>query len=106
MRTTVDIPERLLRKAKAIAALEGKKLKDVVNEALAMRVETGLSAAATSAETIEPGLPRNAEWSQVGRFRIPVIRSRMPGSMTPTPEDLKRSETEEDEDRHAAVFGR
>ena len=34
MRTTVDIPEGLLRRARSRAALEGRRLKDVVNEAL------------------------------------------------------------------------
>lgn len=34
MRTTVDIPEKLLRQAKAQAALRGIRLKDLVAEAL------------------------------------------------------------------------
>ncbi len=34
VRTTVDIPEPLLRQARVRAALDGKKMKDVVNEAL------------------------------------------------------------------------
>lgn len=34
MRTTVDIPEAVLRRAKAEAALRGMKLKDFVTEAL------------------------------------------------------------------------
>ena len=34
MRTTIDIPEHLLRHAKAEAALRGLRLKDVVREAL------------------------------------------------------------------------
>ena len=34
MRTTVDIPEDLLRQAKSQAALKGKSLKDFVSEAL------------------------------------------------------------------------
>ncbi len=34
MRTTIDIPEDLLRRAKAEAALRGLKLKDYVTEAL------------------------------------------------------------------------
>ena len=35
MRTTVDIPEDLLRRAKAAAAIRGMRLKDFVSEALA-----------------------------------------------------------------------
>ena len=34
MRTTVDIPEDLLRRAKAVAALRGLRLKDIVRDAL------------------------------------------------------------------------
>ncbi len=34
MRTTIDIPDELFREAKARAALEGIKLKDLVAEAL------------------------------------------------------------------------
>ena len=34
MRTTIDIPEHLLRHAKAQAALQGLRLKDIVRDAL------------------------------------------------------------------------
>lgn len=34
MRTTVDIPDALLRRAKSEAALQGRKLKDLVAEGL------------------------------------------------------------------------
>ena len=34
MRTTIDVPESLLRRAKAEAALRGLRLKDVVRDAL------------------------------------------------------------------------
>ena len=34
MRTTIDIPEHLLRRAKADAALRGLRLKDIVRDAL------------------------------------------------------------------------
>ena len=34
MRTTIDVPEPLLRRAKAEAALRGLRLKDVVRDAL------------------------------------------------------------------------
>jgi len=40
MRTTIDIPDDLLRRTKAAAALQGLKLKDFV----AMLLENGLSA--------------------------------------------------------------
>jgi hypothetical protein len=34
MRTTVDLPDELFRRAKAEAALRGQKLKDLIEEAL------------------------------------------------------------------------
>ena len=44
MRTTIDIPENLLRRAKAEAALRGMKLKDYVSEAIraALRGDTSI----------------------------------------------------------------
>lgn len=41
MRTTVDIPEDVLRRAKAEAALRGMKLKDFVTEALRLALGEG-----------------------------------------------------------------
>ncbi len=45
MRTTVDIPEDLLRRAKAEAALQGRSLKDFVTEAIraALRAPPGVA---------------------------------------------------------------
>jgi hypothetical protein len=42
MRTTVDLPDELLRQAKSEAALRGRKLKDLVEEGLRL-VVTGAS---------------------------------------------------------------
>jgi hypothetical protein len=39
MRTTVDIPDELFRRAKSEAALRGRKLKDLVEEGLRLIVE-------------------------------------------------------------------
>ncbi len=41
MRTTVDIPDELFRRAKAEAALRGRKLKDLVEDALRLMLEGG-----------------------------------------------------------------
>lgn len=38
MRTTVDLPDELLRQAKAEAALRGRKLKDLVEEGLRLAI--------------------------------------------------------------------
>jgi hypothetical protein len=40
MRTTIDLPDELLRRAKSEAALRGRKLKDLVEEGLRLVVET------------------------------------------------------------------
>jgi hypothetical protein len=40
MRTTIDIPDELFRRAKATAALEGRTLKDLVTEALEAHLQT------------------------------------------------------------------
>ena len=63
MRTTIDIPEHLLREAKAAASLAGQSLKTFVTDALAARVAT-------------------AE-RRIGRSRIqlPLVRSKAPGSL-------------------------
>jgi hypothetical protein len=39
MRTTIDIPDELFRRAKSEAALRGKKLKDLVEEGLRAMVD-------------------------------------------------------------------
>ena len=39
MRTTVDIPDKLFRRAKSEAALRGRKLKDLVEEGLRLVIE-------------------------------------------------------------------
>ncbi len=41
MRTTIDIPEHLLRRAKAAAALQGLRLKDFVRHALQRHLADG-----------------------------------------------------------------
>lgn len=45
VRTTVELPEELLRQAKAKAALDGRKLKDLVEEGLRRVLEPGYSVA-------------------------------------------------------------
>jgi hypothetical protein len=39
MRTTVDLPDELFRRAKAEAAMRGKKFKDLVEEALRLVID-------------------------------------------------------------------
>jgi hypothetical protein len=39
MRTTVDLPDELFRRAKAEAALRGRKFKDLIEEGLRLMIE-------------------------------------------------------------------
>ena len=103
IRTTVDIPESLLRRARARAALEGRKLKDIVNDALVSLL--GDECRSLPGQT-ESRLPKNAEMRESGRFRLPVIRSKTPGAADITPEMLKDADSREDEERHAALTRR
>lgn len=97
MRTTIDISEPLLRQAKAKAALEGKKLKDVVNEALEDLLSSG-----PITDDPKTKLPKNIRIDTVGKFRIPVIQSSQPNKANITPQDLKDLEFNEDAARYRA----
>ncbi len=101
MRTTVDIPEGLLRRARARAALAGTKMKDVVNEALRKHLGPG-----EEQEALGLQLPERVGLDQIGRFCLPVIRSPRPGRSAITSEQLKEAEAEENQQRHGAIFGR
>ncbi len=58
MRTTVDIPDQLFRRAKSEAALRGRKLKDLVEEGLRLVLEKGEAKPPGSAEEKKPARPR------------------------------------------------
>jgi len=99
MRTTVDIPEGLLRRVRARAALDGRKMKDVVNEAL--RRHLGVTGGGEDRQ-----LSGRVEVERAGRFLVPVVRSSRPDGAAIAPERLRELEMEEDERRHGEVFGR
>ena len=71
MRTTIDVPDHLLRRAKAVASLQGKSLKVFVTEALEERV-----AAAAGG-----GFGRR-------RLQLPLVPSSNPGSVDLDPEAI------------------
>src|SRR5205823_11080420 len=58
MRTTVDIPDELFRRAKSEAALRGRKLKDLVEEGLRFVLEKEKAPAKPSSEQKLPINPR------------------------------------------------
>ena len=97
MRTTVNIPESLIRQARAKAALDGIRMADVVNAALSQYL--GLN---TAGETVD----RKIEENVVGQFRLPVIRAARPGSLDIDPVRLDKTDALDEAQRHAPVFGR
>jgi len=54
MRTTIDLPDDLFRKAKARAAMQGQALKDLVADALKLLLQTPKEAAAPPRRTQFP----------------------------------------------------
>lgn len=53
MKTTFDLPDPLLRKAKALAAQQGRPLRDLVTEALGEKVEHTVGGVAGTAKASE-----------------------------------------------------
>ena len=72
MRTTVDVPDHILRRAKAAASLQGKSLKTFVTEALEERIAGA------------PGMGTGR------RLRFPLVPSRHPGSVDLSSDDISR----------------
>ncbi len=79
MRTTVDIPDQILRRAKAAAALEGKSLKAFLTEAVVHELE------------------RSADKKIVRKkVSLPLVPSSRPGTLKLTSDEIARVLTEED----------
>jgi len=64
MRTTIDIPDPIYREIRVRAASEGKTMRDLILDGVALRLRS-----------------QEAPSKQRGRFRIPVIQSKNPGSL-------------------------
>ncbi len=84
MRTTIEIPDDLFRKAKAQAALEGVRLRDVIERGLRLAL----------AQPAAP-MPR--------RGNFPLHRSRRPGALSA--EDVRRAEEQAQRDEDASRAG-
>ena len=81
MKTTLDIPDDLYRAAKAKAALENRKIKDLVAEALTKLVY-------------------GAEISRRSKRRtLPLVKSRKKGSLCLTNDIIARTELNQDAER-------
>lgn len=70
MRTTVNLPDGLFRKMKAMAALRGQSLKEFLLEAVQKELHRGRGQEPT-------------------RDEVPVIRSRRPGSLRLTNAEIE-----------------
>ena len=79
MRTTIDIPDAVFRRAKSAAALEGKTLRSFVVDALSH--ELG-------------GRAKGAEGGR--RVTLPLVRSRNPGSLSITADTVADALNAED----------
>lgn len=83
MRTTLDLPDELLKRAKIAAVERGVTLKDLIGSALRQELDAGP----------RPALQR--------RVTFPLLRSARPGTLELTNADIARLEQEEDLRRHA-----
>ena len=83
MRTTIDMPDALMRAAKARAAEHGESLKDLVNRALAH--ELGLPSGATR---------------KTGRIAFPLIAHDAAPSVLVTNDDIAAALEAEDIERY------
>jgi hypothetical protein len=85
MRTTIDMPDVLMRAAKARAAEHGESLKDLVNRALAH--ELGL-----------PSVPKR----KTGRVVLPLIARDATPAVLVTSDDIAAALEAEDIDRYSS----
>jgi predicted transcriptional regulator len=54
MKTSIEIPDSMVREVRMLAAREGKKLKEIVEESLRQTLETRAGKRAGSVADIEP----------------------------------------------------
>jgi hypothetical protein len=85
MRTTIDVPDVLMRAAKARAAQQGESLKDLVSRALAR--ELGL-----------PSMPRR----KTGRVALPLIAREASPAVLVTNDDIAAALEADDVDRYSS----
>lgn len=83
MRTTLELPDELLKRAKIEAVERGVSLKELIGTALAREL---------APDSAVPRRPR--------RVSFPIFSSRAPGSLELTGADLSRADWEEDLRRH------
>jgi hypothetical protein len=80
MRTTVDLPDHLLRRAKAAAALDGKSLKAFLKEAVMHELE----------RCVEKKIARK-------KVSLPLVPSSRPGTLQLNADDIAHILSQEDQ---------
>jgi len=85
MRTTIDMPNSLMRAAKARAAEHGESLKDLVNRAVAHEIDL-------------PNGPR----AKAGRVSLPLIGRDAEPTVLVTNDDIEAAFDAEDIERHTS----
>jgi plasmid stability protein len=85
MRTTIDLPDPLMRAAKARAAEHGESLKDLVNRALARELELA-------------SVPKR----KAGRVALPLIARGAAPAVSVTSDDIADALEAEDIERYSA----
>ncbi len=94
MKTTIDLPEDLIRRAKAEAALGGRKLREFVADALRLRL--GMKEEAKRASGVTEPLLRNFD-------NLPLIKGRKGAhKLNVTPKRIHELEMEAEMERHEA----
>jgi hypothetical protein len=83
MKATIDLDEDLYRQLKATAALQGSKVKDLVAQGIRM--------------VLREGDHRN----KARRIKLPIVKSRKPGTLKLTDDMISRHEVELDAGRDA-----
>ena len=86
MRTTIDMPDVLMRAAKARAAEHGESLKDLVNRAITH--ELGL-----------PSVPKR----KTGRVTLPLIAREVAPTVLVTNDDIAAALEAEDVERYSSL---
>ncbi len=79
MRTTVTLPDPLFRRMKATAALEGRSLRAFITQSVAHELER-----------VSLGMASRR------RTKLPLVRSKAPGSLRITPDVIADALAEED----------
>lgn len=89
VRTTLDLPDDLLRRAKIAAVERGTTLRELVGTALARE--------------LDPGSVRAGAAVRPRRARFPVFASKSPGKLKLGPREIAGLDAEEDARRHDSV---